>query len=202
VASEVGVARRIAGVSLTTAAARARVARSTWVRVEAGSPSIALGTLVSVVDAVGLDLVVRTYPSGGPRLRDHRQLEIAGDLARAAARAWRVELEALAGEHGQAIDVVLWGADEILAIEVERRMVDFQAQFRAASLKREWLAARHARPVRVVLAVEDTHRNRLAIAPHVFGIERAMSAGSRAVMGAIRSGARLGSDGLLWVRRR
>lgn len=178
------------------------MARSTWARVEGGSPGIALGTLAAVTDTVGLDLVVRTYPSGGPRLRDHGQMEIAGDLARAAVPAWRVDLEVPAGEHGQAIDIVFWGAEEILAVEVERRMVDFQAQLRAASVKRDWLAGRHARPVRIVLAVEDTHRNRLMMAPHAPLIERSLPAGSRGVMGAIRSGSTLGSDGLLWIRRR
>ena len=199
---EVQVARLIADLSRNEAASRAGVARSTWERIEAGSPGVALGTLVAATAAVGLDLVVRTYPRSGPQLRDHGQLKIAGDLARMAAPSWRVDLEVAAGEHGQAIDMVFWSAEEILALEIERRMIDYQAQLRAASLKRDWLAGKHARPVRLVLAIEDTHRNRETMALHLPLMRMTFPLGSRAVMGAIRGGRPLGADGLLWIRQR
>ena len=79
-------------------------------------------------------------------------------------------------------------------------MGDFQGQYRSVSLKRDWLARQHGRPVRLVIAVEDLRSNRAAIAPHMSLIGSILPAGSRRIMDAIRSGRPLGSDGLLWVR--
>ena len=63
-----------------------------------------------------------------------------------------------AGDHGEAIDVGLFGAREILAIEIDRLILDWQKQHRRNTLKRDYLAARHRRPVRLVMAIEDTAR--------------------------------------------
>ena len=190
-----------AGLSTADAGARARVARSTWVRVERGSPTATLATLCAVTDAVGLDLVIHAYPGRGTSLRDRGQLKIAQYLARAAHPAWDVSLEVTAGDHGQAIDQVFWGSNEILAVEIIRRMGDFQGQYRSVSLKRDWLARQHRRPVRLVLAVEDLRSNRTALAPHIGLIGPTFPSGSRQIMQTIRSGRALGSDGLLWIRR-
>jgi hypothetical protein len=98
--------------------------------------------------------------------------------------------------------MLLFGPDEILHVEIERMLLDFQAQYRSALRKREYLDGLHARPVRLVLAVEDTERNRTAAAPHLALIRSALPAGSRAVLNAVRNGRPLGTDGLLWVRPR
>ena len=42
-----------------------------------------------------------------------------------------------------------------MLIEIERSLVDFQAQLRAAESKRESLAARERRPVRLVIACQQ-----------------------------------------------
>ena len=198
---DVRVARWAAGLSTTVAAGRAGVSRSTLVRVEQGSGAATLQTLCAVSDAVGLDLVIRAYPGRGTSLRDRGQLLIADLLSRAAHPAWKVALEVAAGNHGQAIDQVLWGSDEILAVEIVRHLGDYQAQYRSISLKRDWLASQHQRPVRLVLAVEDLRSNRAALSPHVGLLNSSLPAGSRRIWQAIRTGRRLGSDGLLWVRR-
>jgi hypothetical protein len=71
---------------------------------------------------------------------------------------------------------------------------------RAASVKRDALQARHARPVRLVIAIEDTQRNRTMLAPHRSLIASALPIGSAAVARAIRLGAALRGDGIWWVR--
>lgn len=190
-------------VAMTRASAsrRAGVARSTWDRIEAGDPAVTLAALTAVTDAVGLDLVLQTYPGREPSLRDSGQLAMAQSVAEMAAPAWRASFEEPAGEHGRAIDLVLWGADEILAVEIERHLVDWQAQLRRWCAKRDWLAAQHTRPVRLVVVVAGTHGNRAVLAPFASVTERTFAAGTRPVLQAIRSGTPLGADGLCWIRR-
>lgn len=201
VGRDVRLARTTAGVSKADAAMRAGVSRSTWERVEAGASTVTLTTLCAVTDAVGLDLVVRVHPGRGTSLRDRGQLTIAQYLVGEAHSAWSAGLEVTAGEHGQAIDQVFWGSDEILAVEIIRHMGDYQGQYRTLSLKRDWLARQHRRPIRLVLAVEDLRSNRTTLAPHMQLIGSVLPAGSRQVLHALRSGRPLKSDGLLWVRR-
>ena len=152
-------------------------------------------------DAVGLDLVCTLYPGQGLSLRDSRQLAIAKWLSDIASPTWRISLEERAGEHGEAIDVVLWGPTEIVAIEIERFALDWQAQSRRAGIKRDWLAQHHGRPVRLVIVVSDTKANRAALTPFIGIIRLGFPAGSRAVMRSLRSGEPLGTDGLCWVRQ-
>ena len=184
-----------------SASRRAGVARSTWDRIEAGDPAVTVAALTAAADAVGLDLVLQTYPGREPSLRDSGQMAMAQSLAGMAAAAWRASFEEPAGEHGRAIDLVLWGPDEILAVEIERQLVDWQSQLRRWSAKRDWLAAQHARPVRLVVMVAETHGNRAALRPFASVTERTFPAGTRAVLQAIRSGTPLGADGLCWMRQ-
>jgi transcriptional regulator with XRE-family HTH domain len=194
------VARRIAGLSRERAAVRAGLAPSTWGRIESGLPSASLTTLAAATEAVGLDLVCQAYPGREPSLRDSGQLAIAERLRLLASPAWRVTLEEPAGDHGEAIDLVFWGAEEIIAVEVERLVLDWQAQYRRASIKRAWLAERRGKPVRLVIVVEDTPRNRAALAPQLPLLRTIVPAGSRAVLHALRSAAAIGVDGLCWFR--
>lgn len=199
---EIRTARQATGLSTARASARAGVSRSTWERIEAGFPGVAVGTLCAVTDAVGLDLVVRAYPGSGLRLRDRGQLAIAQRLVALADSSWSAGLEVTAGDHGQAIDLVFARGDEIVAVEIIRHLGDFQAQYRSASLKRDWLARHHQRPTRLVLAIEDLRANRAALAPIEALVGSALPAGSRRVLDALRTGTALSSDGMLWVRRR
>ncbi|HVM25654.1 MAG TPA: helix-turn-helix transcriptional regulator [Candidatus Limnocylindrales bacterium] len=193
-------ARCVAGMTRESASARAGIARSTWERIEGGATNVTFANLVAAADAVGLDLVCQMYPGHEPGLRDSGQLAMAAMLSDMAGPGWRITLEEPAGDHGEAIDQVFWGASEILAVEIERFLLDWQAQSRRWALKRDWLAARHARPVRLVVVVTDTRRNRAAVGPFLPVIERALPAGSRAVLQAIRTGEPLGTDGLCWMR--
>lgn len=200
--SEVSLARATLGLTVQQAAHIAGVAWETQVRAEAGDPGLSVTTMCAIGDAVGIDVVVRTYPGRPPSLHDTGQLTLAEQLRAEANPAWQLTIELLMGEHGEAIDVALFGASEIIAIEIERLTVNWQAQFCKADSKRAILAAQHQRPVRLVMAIEDTQRNRRALAPHLEVIRLALPAGSRDVLRALRTGEPLGRDGLLWIRRR
>jgi transcriptional regulator with XRE-family HTH domain len=202
VGNSIRQARHVAGLNRDEAAALAGVSRSTLERIERGTPTVTLANITAAADAVGLDLVCSTYPGRGPGLRDSGQIGIAQWLAGQADERWRMTLEESAGDHGEAIDQMFWGPTEIVAFEIERFLLDWQNQLRGWRRKREWLAARHSRPVRLVVAVTDTRRNRTAIEPFLDIVQRTFPATTRDVMHAIRTGAPLGSDGLCWIRER
>jgi transcriptional regulator with XRE-family HTH domain len=201
-AVEIRLARATSGLSRRAAAARAGVSCDTERRVEFGDPHVGVDALCAVGTAVGLDIVIRAYPSRPSSLRDSGQLALARLVCDEAHAVWNAVLEVPAGDHGEATDIGLFGSQEILATEIERLMLDFQAQYRRGARKRDELARRHDRPVRFVLIVEDTRRNRAALAEHETFIRHSLPAGSREVLKALRTGQPLGRDGLLWLRRR
>jgi transcriptional regulator with XRE-family HTH domain len=183
-------------------ARRAGVATSTVIRIEAGDAGLQLDTAVAVGAAAGVAVVLRAFPGPTPKLRDSGQLGIAQQLVAIAHPGLRPRLEVPAGEFGRSADLLFLGIEEILHIEIERVAVDYQAQYRSALAKRDHLAAIHSRPVRLILAFEDTPRNRAALRPHLEVITGQLPAGSRQILGSLRSGRPLGTDGLLWVRRK
>lgn len=145
-------------------ARRSGVARSTVRRVLLGDPSTQVDTLAAVLEAAGLDLVLQAFQGPTVSLRDTGQMEIADAIRQAASPAWRGVTEVAAGPYGRSADLVLYGPQEVIHVEIERGATDFQAQERSAKRKREALAAKETRPVRLVLALEDTRPNR-AIRP-------------------------------------
>ncbi|MGH2444925.1 MAG: hypothetical protein ACRDGD_02625, partial [Candidatus Limnocylindria bacterium] len=189
-------------LTITDASRRAGVSPETMRRVEAGDPGIQVDTLCAVGESVGIDIVIRTYRGRPPSLRDSGQLEFAEILQALAHPSWNPDLETRAGDHGEAADIGFFGPMEIIDAEIDRQLRDFQDQLRRNLRKRDWLAARHQRPVRLVMVVEDTKRNRAAIEPHGAFIKTVLPAGSREVLNALRAGTPLGRDGLLWIRRR
>ena len=140
-------------------------------------------------------------PATSPACADTGQMKLAEQLVTQANPAWQPQIELPVGQHGEAIDLCFFGAEEIIDAEVERMATDFQNQYRRADHKRQALAAQHQRPTGLVLVIEDTRRNRTALEPHVKLIQAALPARSREVLGALRSGRPLGRDGLLWIRR-
>ncbi|HEX5327061.1 MAG TPA: hypothetical protein VFW75_10375 [Acetobacteraceae bacterium] len=168
-------------------------------RVERGDPSVGIAMSCRVARAVGLKLWARAFPASAPSLRDTGQLKIAEFLRNLASPSYRVVLELGLG-NGRAADEVFFGPEEIIDTEIVRLFSDYQGQYRPASAKRDELAKAHQRPVRLVLAVEDTRRNRAAFARHEPIIRSALPSGSREILRALRTGQPLGRDGLLWVR--
>jgi transcriptional regulator with XRE-family HTH domain len=198
---EVLLARTNLGFSRRKASRLAGVSQATQARVERGDPSVAISTACRVAAAVGLKVWAKAFPVGQPTLRDSGQLRVAEYLRGVAHVSFKVVLElALAGV--RSADLVFFSPIEIIHAEIERHLADWQAQFRAATAKRDELAAHHQRPVRLVMVIEDTVRNRDAVSAHESLIRAALPAGSREVMRALRGGKALGRDGILWVRSR
>ena len=198
---EVLLARTNLALTRRAASRRASVSPTTQRRVEDGDPSVEMSTLCRVASAVGLRVWGKAFPAGTPSLRDTGQLRFAEQVRSIAHVAYRIAVEHAMG-NGRAIDMALFGPVEIIAMEIERLIADFQAQYRAASAKRDELAVAHQRPVRLVMALEDTRRNRAAMREHEALIRSVLPADSREVLRAIRTGDPLGRDGLLLIRPR
>lgn len=198
---EVRLARMNHGMSMRAVARIAGVSQDTPRRVEAGEAGVQLRTTCSVASAVGLRVWGRAFPASAPTLRDTGQLWAADRLRDAAHPSFSVGVEVALGNLRSA-DLVLFGADEIIHVEIERALVDFQAQLRTCAEKRDLLAAEHQRAVRLVIVVEDARRNRDAVRRHAAIIRAALPAGSREVLRALRHGTALGRDGLMWIRHR
>lgn len=199
---EVRTGRSALAMSIHDAARHAGVSWQTVARVEAGDPAVSVLTACAVAESVGVDLVLRGYPGKPPSLRDSGQLAIAEHLRALAHPSWQAHFELPVGEHGEAIDAVFFGPTEIAAVEIERLLIDWQAQFRRADEKRAILAAQHQRPVRLIICVEDTPRNRRIVAAHSAVTGQMLPAGTRETLNAFRSGRPIGRDALVWVRRR
>jgi transcriptional regulator with XRE-family HTH domain len=199
---EIAAARAEHGMSRAHVGRRAGVSPDTERRVEEGDPGVQIATLCAVAEAVGIDIVIRSYRGRQPTLRDSGQMLVAEQLLAIAHDSWERRLELTAGDHGEAADIGLFGATEIIDLEIDRLLHDFQDRYRRNAQKRDWIAAHHERPVRLVMVVEDSPRNREAVAPHAALIRSVLPAGSREILGSLRHGRPLGRDGLLWVRRR
>ena len=200
VTRDIVASRARRGETRTVVAARAGVSPDSVRRVEHGDPHVQLNTLCAVAEALGLDIVVRAYPGQPPSLRDAGQLGVEETIRSIAHGTWHLQAEVLAGDHGQAIDLCLFGPTEILAMEIDRLLLDFQEQYRRNAVKREFLAARHRRPIRLVMVVLATDRNRHAVQAHRAFIQSVLPAGSREVLRSLRTGKPLTRDGLLWIR--
>lgn len=197
---EVFLMRTDFGLTVRAAARLARVAPETQQRIERGDPTVQVATMCRVGAALGLKLWGKAFPATAPTLRDTGQLRIAAFLRKQAHSSTRVAVEVALGNLSSA-DVVFYCATEILHLEIERLIGSFEAPYRRAADKRDLLAAQHQRPVRLVLAIEDTRRNRAAVRPHANLIASALPATSREVLRAMRMGTPLGRDGIVWVRR-
>ena len=114
---------------------------------------------------------------------------------------WRARTEVpVSSTDRRAADLVLESAVEVAHIEAERMITDLQAQVRAASLKRDLLANRYDRPVRLILAVPDTRSMRQLVREHAGFVARTFPVPSHAIWRSIRSGRAIGGDGLLFIR--
>lgn len=195
------MSRSTMALTVAQVARRAAVARSTVLRIERGEPGVHLDTLAAVCDSLGLNLSVKVFPAREPSLRDSGQLRIAQLICAQACSAWQLRIEHPIGDGPlRAADVVFIGADEVIHFEIERRAVDYQAQYRRISEKRDALQRTFERPVRLVMVVEDTRRNRTLLRPHMQVVGLSLPGTSTDVWRSIRTGTPLARDGLLWVR--
>jgi transcriptional regulator with XRE-family HTH domain len=192
-----------AGLTQQQLARRAMVSQQEVSRVERGHQRSTLETRCRLAAACGAELGWRLYPYASVSLRDSGQLGMAQAIVRAAHPRWTPRLEVPVGRVDlRAADIVLESDDEVLQIEVERTIVDFQAQLRAAQLKRESLAAELLRPVGLVIAVPDTRAVRTRLAPYRDLLARSLPISSRSIWAALHGLKAMGGDGILFVRER
>ena len=198
---ELRLARLTSGLSQARLAALARVSQREVSNAERTVGDISLEARCRLSAACGHELGWRLYPVSTVRLRDSGQLALAQAIVRAAHPRWTPRLEVpVAPGDPRAADLVLAGATEILHVEIERALVDLQAQLRSAQLKRDALAATDGRPTRLVIAVPDTRTSRARLAPFAELIARTLPARSATTWRVIRAGEALASDGFLFVR--
>lgn len=189
------------GLSQRQVARLAGVSQAEVSKAERATVDISLGARCRLAAACGHELGWRLYPVATVRLRDSGQLALALAIVEAARSTWRPRLEVpVAAGDPRAADLVLTGPTEIIHVEIERALVDFQAQLRSAQLKRELMASQDQRPMRLVIAVPDTVTSRSRLAPFAQLIAHTMPAPSRAIWRAVRGGEPLKSDGILFVR--
>jgi len=191
-----------AGMTQAALAEVAGLSQQEASKAEQGSTDVSLEARCRLAAACGHELGWRLYPVATVRLRDSGQLGLAQVITQAAHPSWQARMEVpVAPGDARAADLVLTGSNEVLHIEIERGLVDLQAQLRSAQLKREALAAREqTRPIRLVIAVPDTRATRARLAPFAQLVSQTLQASSREIWQAIRTGERLRSDGILFVR--
>ncbi len=198
---ELRIARMVHGMTQRQAAHLAGVSQAEVSKAERATVDISLVARCPLAAACGHELGWRLYPVAMVRLRDSGQLTLAQAIVGAAHPSWKSRLEVpVAPGDARAADLVLTGATEVIHVEVERALVDLQAQLRSAQLKREALAEREQRPIRLVIAVPDSAQSRARLAPFRDLLSRTLPATSGRAWRAIRAGEPLGADAILFVR--
>jgi transcriptional regulator with XRE-family HTH domain len=192
-----------AGLSQRQLAGLAGLSQQEASKAERGATDVSLEARCRLAAACGHELGWRLYPVATVRLRDSGQMALAQAIVASAHPSWKPRLEVpVAPGDARAADLVLTGTTQIVHIEIERALVDFQAQLRSAQLKREVLAESAERPIRLVIALPETNTSRTRLAPFGDLIRQTMPATSRRIRRAIRSGEPLTDDGILFVRTR
>jgi len=197
---EVRIARVSAGLTQDELARRAGLTQEYVSAVERGVAAPSLDAACRFAAAAASDLSLRLFPAGGVSLRDSGQLGLAEILVSHADRSWRARMEVSVGD-GRAHDLVLDRPEEVAAVEIERAFVDMQGQTRRGQSKRETLAERESRPVRLILAVPDTRAMRQLVREHAEYLSRVLPIPSRTIWKAIREGHPIGGDGILFISR-
>jgi hypothetical protein len=139
------------------------------------APGVSYETLALTGSLLGLDVPLRTFPSGEP-IRDAAQLAL---LARFRVRLpptmrWRTEVPLAIPGDRRAWDAVIDGGAWRVPVDAESRLRDVQACSRRVALKR-----RDDRTEIIILLVADTRHNR-----HVLRLAAADLAGEFPVKGA------------------
>jgi transcriptional regulator with XRE-family HTH domain len=198
---ELRIARMSAGLTQMQMAKLAGTSQQQVSLVERAIGDVSLTIRCRLAAACGHELGWRLYPVATVRLRDSGQLGLAEVIVGAAHPSWKASLEVpISPGDPRAADLLLVGPTEVIHIEIERALVDFQAQLRSAQLKRDALVPREEKPIRLVIAVPDRQATVARLTPFQQLIRLTMPATSRAIWRAIRSGQQLQGDGILFVR--
>ena len=194
--SELRTSRLTNGATQTDVGAAIGVSASEISRREHGNAqNLSARSLSEHAAAVGLRLVITTYPTGGG-VRDAAQLKYTHRFLERVSDTFLRELEAVIPLPGdlRAIDIVLRAVGCLIAVEVITRLGDLQAQIRAARNK-----ARDIGATRLILVVAGTHANRRALDEARPAMNGAWDLDTRRVMAALAAGRQPDHDALILI---
>ena len=167
-------------------------------RIERGlNRSVTLVDLTLLAAVVGLRASLKLFPAGPP-LRDIGQIELLAAINSRMHGRWVTRHEVPMPRAGdlRAADQVSTIPDCAVMVEAYRNFADYQAQSRAARLKQAELGAN-----RLVLLLEDTHRNRATVRAAGDEARRSFPVPQRAMLTALAEGRDPGGDGIVVLRR-
>lgn len=191
---EVRVARIAAGLRQLDVAQRLGSSPASICRVEKGAlRALTVRRLERHAAAVGLRPFVKLYPAGR-RILDQPQLDLIADLRARLHGSWAFSTEVVMPIPGdlRAADCRFTKQDCVCIGEAYTRLSDFQAQSRAALLKKRDLDAD-----RLYLIVRGTTSNRRALASAGKLVQASFPLGTRHVMRALARGLDPGDDGIV-----
>ena len=183
IGSEILAARLDSGISQTTAGTAAGMSHAQFGRIERGGlPGLTIDQASRAAAAVGLRLVMRTYPDGDPA-RDAAQLAALERFkARLPAEAmWRTEVPLPIPGDRRAWDAMVELHGRRAGCECETRLRDAQALERRSALK-----ARDGGVDLIILVVADTKSNRAFLELHREQLRGLLPLDSRQVLDAFR----------------
>jgi hypothetical protein len=169
----------------------AQVSRIERARLE----NVTVDQLARLATALGLDLVIRTYPAGDP-VRDAGQLKLLERLRERIATTWRWRTEVplpIPGDR-RAWDAVISNGRTTIGIEAEMIVDDIQALERRIALKR-----RDGQMSAVVLLIARTTRNRNAIDGAGPGLREMFPIEARAMFASLADGSDPGGSGIVML---
>ena len=158
---ELDLAIRAHGLSYTAVGAAVGLSDTQVGRVARGRvPELTFVQASRLLAAVGLELAVRTYPTGEP-LRDAAHLALLERLRVRlhASLTWRTEVPLALANDLRAWDAVIRAESWSIAVEAETRLGDLQAIERRLALKQ-----RDGQMDAVILLLANTRHNRLVAA--------------------------------------
>ena len=157
---------------------------------------VTLDDLALVAACVGMAFSGKLFPATG-RLRDAGQLSMINRYRGVVARGrWNSKLEAPVGLPGdqRAFDLLLARGSLQVMHEFISRLRDVQAQVRRLTVKQA-----DARDARLILVIAATHANRRAVAEAGGALRDSFPLGTKAVLGALRSGVDPGGNGIVFL---
>ena len=207
VLEELDRTRRDAGVSLRRLAAACDVTESHLSLVFGGRREPSISVLTAISRALGGDLALRFYPSGGPQIHDRHQAAIVEELVRIAHPSWRrsVEVAVLRPVRGF-IDLVLARPVDVVATEVQTRLDRLEQQVRwsqdkARSLPSSdlWASMTDDPKIHRLLVLRSTARTREIARRYEATLRTAYPARAIDVFASLATGAPWPDDGILWA---
>jgi transcriptional regulator with XRE-family HTH domain len=194
IGGELRSARVSAGRSQQQVATAAHISQSQLARIELGqNRTVSVEALTVVGAAVGLDLVISTFP-GRRIIRDEPQMRLLAALRERLGPEWTWSYEvpvAFGDQRAWDARARHRGTGVEFVVEAETRLHDVQALLRRLAGKRQVM------PVRIILLVAATANNRSVLEFAGGTISTALPTDMRACLRALNDGRLPPADGII-----